>query len=81
MTQHFLLSAQARTLSVAKVARMSDEEARGVFRKIRWAETDRPQQGQGTVAIKVLTRAKFDRFSRCPCDHATRSLRTKARDV
>ena len=40
MTQHFLLSAQARTLSVAKVARMSDEEAWGVFRKIRWAETD-----------------------------------------
>ena len=40
MTQHFLLSAQARTLSVAKVARMSDEEARVVFRKIRWAETD-----------------------------------------
>ena len=40
MTQHFLLSAAARTLSVAKVARMSDEEARGVFRKIRWAETD-----------------------------------------
>jgi transposase-like protein len=40
MTQHFLLSAQARTLSVAKVARMSDDEARVVFRKIRWAETD-----------------------------------------
>lgn len=40
MSQHFLLSAAARTLSVAKVARMSDEEARGVFRKIRWAETD-----------------------------------------
>jgi transposase-like protein len=40
MAQHFLLSAQARALSVAKVARMSDEEARMVFRKIRWAETD-----------------------------------------
>ncbi|MEZ5933739.1 MAG: IS1595 family transposase [Alphaproteobacteria bacterium] len=40
MMQHFLLSARARTLSVAKVVRMSDEEARGVFRKIRWSETD-----------------------------------------
>ncbi|MGI9494106.1 MAG: IS1595 family transposase [Geminicoccaceae bacterium] len=40
MTQHFLLSAQTRTLSVSKVARMSDEEARLVFRKIRWSETD-----------------------------------------
>ncbi|MBC8158836.1 MAG: IS1595 family transposase [Alphaproteobacteria bacterium] len=40
MTQHFLLSAKARTLSVAKVARMSDEEARQTFRAIRWAGTD-----------------------------------------
>ena len=40
MTQHFLLSAKARTLSVAKVARMSDEEARRTFRAIRWAATD-----------------------------------------
>lgn len=40
MAQHFLLSAQARTLSVSKVARMSDEEARAAFRAIRWADTD-----------------------------------------
>ncbi|RDD60369.1 IS1595 family transposase [Ferruginivarius sediminum] len=40
MAQHFLLSAQARTLSVAKVARMSDDEARATFRAIRRAETD-----------------------------------------
>ncbi|MEQ9639966.1 MAG: IS1595 family transposase [Alphaproteobacteria bacterium] len=40
MSQHFLLSAQARTLSVAKVARMTDEEAREVFRAIRWADND-----------------------------------------
>lgn len=40
MSQHFLLSAKARTLSVVKVARMTDEEARQVFRSIRWANTD-----------------------------------------
>ncbi len=40
MPQHFLLSAKARTLSLAAVARMSSEEARATFRKIRWAETD-----------------------------------------
>lgn len=38
MPQHFLLSAKARTLSVAKVARMTDEEARAVFQAIRWAD-------------------------------------------
>lgn len=39
MSQHFLLSAKARSLSLAKVARMSDEEAYEAFRLIRWAET------------------------------------------
>ncbi len=40
MSQRFLLSAQARTLSVAAVARMSDEEARKTFQAIRWADND-----------------------------------------
>ena len=39
MSQHFLLSPAAKTLSLVKVMRMSDEEARAAFRKIRWAET------------------------------------------
>lgn len=39
MAQHFLLSAQARTLSLAKVLRLTEEEAYETFRKIRWAET------------------------------------------
>ena len=40
MGQHFLLSAKARTLSVAKVARMSDQEAQGLFQALRWADND-----------------------------------------
>jgi hypothetical protein len=40
MCQHFLLSAKARTLSLAAVARMSEEEGRDMFRKVRWAATD-----------------------------------------
>lgn len=40
MSQHFLLSPAAKTLSLVKVMRMSDEEARVAFRKIRWSETD-----------------------------------------
>jgi transposase-like protein len=40
MSQHFLLSAKARTLSVTKVARMSHEEAARTFRALRWANND-----------------------------------------
>src|SRR3954467_6966626 len=39
MPQHFLLTAAARSLSLAQVARMSDEEARDIFQRIRWSET------------------------------------------
>lgn len=38
MSQHFLLSAAARTLSLAKVMRMSDAEAFETFKAIRWVE-------------------------------------------
>lgn len=37
MSQHFLLSAKARTLSLAKVMRLTDEEAFAAFKEIRWA--------------------------------------------
>jgi len=40
MSQHFLLSAKARTLSIASVMRMTDEEAETEFARIRWAETE-----------------------------------------
>lgn len=40
MSAHFLLSPAAKTLSLVKVMRMSDDEAREAFRNIRWAATD-----------------------------------------
>lgn len=40
MSQHFLLSPAAKTLSLVKVMRMSEKAARDAFRKIRWPETD-----------------------------------------
>lgn len=40
MSQHFLLSPVAKTLSLTKVIRMSDDEARMIFRQVRWADTD-----------------------------------------
>jgi hypothetical protein len=39
MAQHFLLSSAARSLSLATVARMSEEEAWTAFRLIRWSDT------------------------------------------
>jgi transposase-like protein len=40
MAQHFLLSAAARSLSPAKVTRMSDRGAENVFVRLRWPETE-----------------------------------------
>lgn len=40
MGQHFLLSATARSLSPAKVSRMSAQGAENVFRRVRWPQTD-----------------------------------------
>lgn len=40
MAQHFLLSAAARSLSAAKIMRMSDSAVENVFRRLRWPETD-----------------------------------------
>jgi transposase-like protein len=40
MAQHFLLSRQAKTLTLAKVFRMSDAEAETMFRLVRWPETE-----------------------------------------
>jgi transposase-like protein len=40
MSQHFLLSKSAKSLSLAQVFRLTDLEAETMFRKIRWAETD-----------------------------------------
>jgi transposase-like protein len=40
MGQHFLLSAAARSLSLAKVARMSDRGVENVFLRLRWQQTD-----------------------------------------
>lgn len=39
MSQHFLLSSHAKTLSLASVFRMPDEEAERTFKSVRWADT------------------------------------------
>ncbi len=62
MAQHFLLSAKARTLSLAKVYRMGEDAAYGVFCDMRWPETDGepvcPKCGC-CDAYHIKTRRKF----------------------
>ena len=40
MAQHFLLSKDAKTLSLMQVLRMSDEETGATFGEVRWARTE-----------------------------------------
>jgi transposase-like protein len=40
VAQHFLLSARARSLTVAAVLRMADKECEATFAALRWADTD-----------------------------------------
>jgi len=40
MAQHFLLSANARTLSIVKIAMMSEDEIFEIFKHVRWSETN-----------------------------------------
>jgi transposase-like protein len=40
MSQHFLLSRPAKTLTLAAVFRMSDAEAEATFAKVRWPQTN-----------------------------------------
>src|ERR1700674_5042656 len=40
MSQHFLLSKAAKTLSLAQVFRINDAEAETAFKMIRWADTN-----------------------------------------
>jgi transposase-like protein len=40
MAQHFLLSKAAKTLSLASIFIMKDDQAEMAFRRVRWADTD-----------------------------------------
>src|SRR3954465_195756 len=67
MPQHFLLSAAARTLSLASVARMSDEEAHAKFCEIRWADNGgKPYCPKcGNARVSAITTRKLWKCSPC----------------
>jgi len=65
--QHFLLSTAARTLSLAKVMRMSDDEAFNTMKAVRWASTE----GEpfcpkcGCVAVYTYTARRLFKCKAC----------------
>lgn len=67
MSQHFLLSSQARTLSLAKVLRLSDAEAYGTLKAIRFAENKGEPfcQKCGCVAVYEFKSRKIFKCKAC----------------
>ena len=70
MAQHFLLTAQARDLSLMKLFNMSEEEAFESFKAVRWSDTDGvpicPSCGTCHNPYFISSRKQF----RCKqCDH------------
>lgn len=62
MAQHFLLSAQSRTLSLKAIYAGGEDKAYATFRKLRWPQTDGeavcPHCG-GCDAYEITTRRRF----------------------
>ena len=75
MAQHFLLSTKARTLSLASVLRLSDDEAYATFKAIRFSENG----GEafcpkcGCVDLYNLPRRKMWRCKGCGCQFSLTS--------
>jgi transposase-like protein len=67
--QHFLLSAAARTLSLAKVMRMSDDEAFDVFKSIRWASTEGEPVCPRCGCVEIYRLNDNRRFKCAACLH------------
>jgi transposase-like protein len=67
VAQHFLLSAHARSLSLAQVARMSDKEARAAFQQIRWADNDGQPYCPECGCVKVYALASRPQWKCSAC--------------
>ena len=75
MSQHFLLSAAARTLSLKAVCRMSDEEAHAALVAIRWADNDgKPYCPKcGCVEFSAITTRKLWKCKGCQHQYSVTS--------
>lgn len=67
MAQHFLLSAKARTLSLASVMRLSDDEAYAAFQTVRWSANDgKPVCGKcGSLTVYAYQARKIFKCKDC----------------
>jgi transposase-like protein len=69
MSQHFLLSTQARSLSLAKVMRMSDDQAWDTFKAIRWASTEGAPVCPRCGCLQIYSLNDNRRFKCGACRH------------
>lgn len=67
--QHFLLSAKARTLSLAKVMRLSENEAFDTFKAIRWATTEGAPVCPRCGCLSIYELSDNRRFKCAACHH------------
>lgn len=68
MAQHFLLSAAARTLSLSKVMRMTDDAAYDAFKAIRWDDNGGEPYCPKCGCVAVYTYAKRKIFKCKGCE-------------
>lgn len=69
MSQHFLLSATAKTLSLSAVARMSDEQARATFQSLRWADNAGEPYCPRCGCLKTCSLATRPVWKCCGCGY------------
>ena len=69
MAQHFLLSAAARTLSLAKVMRLSDDAAFDTFKSIRWANNEGAPVCPRCGSVTIYDLSDNRRFKCADCLH------------
>ena len=67
--QHFLLSTKARTLSLVKVMRLSDDEAWETFKAIRWASTEGEPVCPRCGCVDIYSLSDNRRFKCAGCYH------------
>ena len=67
--QHFLLSSAARTLSLAKVMRMTDDQAFETFKAIRWASTEGDPVCPRCGCVQIYLLNDNRRFKCAACLH------------
>jgi transposase-like protein len=67
--QHFLLSAEARTLSLKAVFQMGEDKAYETFRRLRWAETEGEAVCPRCGCVETYDIATRRRFKCVACYH------------